>query len=138
MLSFCQNDAPIRGSFWQKDSFVSVILFALCLFSYLVHSQIFPISLYLEDWEIQGVKILLNGYWQSSLDWSTPTVESWPQWEKKSKNRLSMQDLTVSFIKKSWHWNSNPASNNCNLLYCDCYYLSAVQWSLPLSNFIHL
>ena len=26
--------------------------------------------------EIQGVKILLNGDWQSSLDRSTPTVES--------------------------------------------------------------
>ena len=33
--------------------------------------------------EIQGVKILLNGDWQSSLDRSTPTVESWPQLKKK-------------------------------------------------------
>ena len=30
-------------------------------------------QLYLEDREIQGVKILLNGDWQSSLDRSMPT-----------------------------------------------------------------
>ena len=31
-LSFCQNDSPMGGSFWQKDSLITHILFELCLF----------------------------------------------------------------------------------------------------------
>jgi hypothetical protein len=30
-LSLCQNDSPMGGSFWQKDSLISFILFELCL-----------------------------------------------------------------------------------------------------------
>ena len=46
-LIFYQNDYPKRGLFWQKDNFVNAILFELCLFLYLVQSQILLISLYL-------------------------------------------------------------------------------------------
>ena len=41
-LFFCQNDSPIRGLFWQKDTLV----YEQCLFWYLAHSQILEISLY--------------------------------------------------------------------------------------------
>ena len=34
-LSFYQNDSPMGGSFWQKDSLITYILFELCLFWYL-------------------------------------------------------------------------------------------------------
>ena len=34
-LSFCQNDSPIGGSFWQKDSFITYILFELWLITLL-------------------------------------------------------------------------------------------------------
>ena len=44
-LFFCQTDRPIRGEIWQKDSFITHILFELCLFWYLAHSQILGISL---------------------------------------------------------------------------------------------
>ena len=40
-LSFCQNDAPMGGSFWQKDSLITLILFELCLFTYLAQSTFF-------------------------------------------------------------------------------------------------
>ena len=33
-LSFCQNDSPMGGSFWQKDSLITIILFERCLFWY--------------------------------------------------------------------------------------------------------
>ena len=38
-LSFCQNDYPIREEFWQKISFITHILFELCLFWYLAQSR---------------------------------------------------------------------------------------------------
>ena len=44
-LLFCQNDSPIRRSFWQKDSLITHILFELCLLWYLAQSQILMISL---------------------------------------------------------------------------------------------
>ena len=31
-LSFCQNDSREGGSFWRKDSLITIILFELCLF----------------------------------------------------------------------------------------------------------
>ena len=34
-LSFWQNDCPIGGSFWQKDSLITHTLFELCLFIHL-------------------------------------------------------------------------------------------------------
>ena len=45
-LFFCQNYCPIRWEFWQKNRFITHILFELCLFWYLAHSQILGISLY--------------------------------------------------------------------------------------------
>ena len=45
-LLFCQNDSPIWGSFWQKDSLITHILFELCLLWYLAQSQILGITLY--------------------------------------------------------------------------------------------
>ena len=46
-LLFCKNDVLIGGSFWQKDSLVTFILFELCLLWYLAQSQILVTSLYL-------------------------------------------------------------------------------------------
>ena len=46
-LFFCQNDVLIRGSFWQKNSLVTLILFDLSLFKHFSLSQIFVISLLL-------------------------------------------------------------------------------------------
>ena len=40
-LIFCQNDYPIRGSFWQRDCSITHILFELCFFECLAHLQIF-------------------------------------------------------------------------------------------------
>ena len=31
-LVFCQKDSPFRGSFWQRDSWITNIIFDLCLF----------------------------------------------------------------------------------------------------------
>ena len=45
-LSFYQNDPLIRESFWQKNSLVTHILFELCIFWYLAHSQILGNTLY--------------------------------------------------------------------------------------------
>ena len=45
-LSFGQNDYPIGGSFWPKDSLISRILFELCLFRYLAQSTYFRDTLY--------------------------------------------------------------------------------------------
>ena len=39
-LCFCQNDALLVESFWQKESIVTLILFELCLFWYLAQLQI--------------------------------------------------------------------------------------------------
>ena len=44
-LFFCQNYRPIRWEFWQKSRFITHVLFELCLFWYLAHSQILGISL---------------------------------------------------------------------------------------------
>ena len=44
-LFFCQNYCPIRWEFWQKNRFITHILFELCLFWYLAHSQILGNSL---------------------------------------------------------------------------------------------
>ena len=38
-LVFCQNDSRIGGSFWQKDSLITHILFELCLFLYPAQSK---------------------------------------------------------------------------------------------------
>ena len=38
-LVFCQNNFPIRGPFWQKNSFITQILFELFLFLYLAQSR---------------------------------------------------------------------------------------------------
>ena len=38
-LSFCQNDSPMEGSFWLKDSLITLIMFELCLFLYLAQLQ---------------------------------------------------------------------------------------------------
>ena len=40
-LLFCQNDSPIRTSFWQKDSLITHMLFELCLFRYLAECTFF-------------------------------------------------------------------------------------------------
>ena len=45
-LFFCQNDLLLGGSFWQKDSLVTFILFELNLLWYLAQSQILVTSLY--------------------------------------------------------------------------------------------
>ena len=42
------NDSPIGGSFWQKDSLITHILFELCLFRYLAQSTYFRDTLYYE------------------------------------------------------------------------------------------
>ena len=44
-LSFCQNDSPIGGSFWQKDSLITHILFELCLFRNLAQCTLFLLTL---------------------------------------------------------------------------------------------
>ena len=64
-LLFCQNDSPIGGSFWQKDSLITHILFGLCLLWYLAHSQILGISLYIKRW-VGGVR-----KWQFLMIYST-------------------------------------------------------------------
>ena len=53
-LFFCQNDVLIGGSFWQKDSLVTLILFDLCLFKHFSLLQIFVISLYVKVLSILG------------------------------------------------------------------------------------
>ena len=45
-LIFCQNDCPIRGSFWQKISFITNILFEQCLFWFLAQSRLLWDTLY--------------------------------------------------------------------------------------------
>ena len=45
-LSFCQNNSPMRGSFWQKDILITCILFELCLFWYLAQSTYLWDTLY--------------------------------------------------------------------------------------------
>ena len=44
-LFFCQNYCPTSGEFWQKNSFITHILFELCLFWYLAKWQILRITL---------------------------------------------------------------------------------------------
>ena len=46
-LFFWQNDCPIRGEFWQKNSFITHILFELCLFWYLAQSTYLWDTLYI-------------------------------------------------------------------------------------------
>ena len=62
-LSFCRNDPLIRESFWQKNSLVTHILFELCLFLYLAHSQILGNTLYVKElWQQQcGTKKISSG-----------------------------------------------------------------------------
>ena len=61
-LSFCQNDSPMRGSFWQKDSFITHILFELCLFSNLAQSTFFRYTLYVYYLIAQFLKIRMLFY----------------------------------------------------------------------------
>ena len=57
-LLFCQNDSPIWGSFWQKDSLITHILFELCLLWYLAQSQIWCITLYIIRFCPKQIQIL--------------------------------------------------------------------------------
>ena len=45
-LSFGQNDCPIWGSFWPKDSLITHILFEQCLFRNLAKCTLFLLTLY--------------------------------------------------------------------------------------------
>ena len=47
-LSFGQNDSPMEKSFWPKDSFITHILFELCLFKHLAQCTLFMFTLYSE------------------------------------------------------------------------------------------
>ena len=58
-LFFCQNDCPIRGSFWQKNSFITHILFELGLFWYLAQSTSVWDTLYILN-KKQDFKSLKN------------------------------------------------------------------------------
>ena len=49
-LFYCQNSSLMRQSFWQKNSLVTHILFELCLFWYVAHSQILGNTLYKKNW----------------------------------------------------------------------------------------
>ena len=45
---FCQNDPPIRESFWQKDSLITHIHFELCLFRNFAQHTFFLLTLYIK------------------------------------------------------------------------------------------
>ena len=59
-LLFCQNDSPIRTSFWQIDSLVTRILFELCQLWYLAQSEILGITLYYAHDSMLKKKILTS------------------------------------------------------------------------------
>ena len=61
-LFFCQNYCLIRGSFWQNDSLVTHILYELCLFWYLAHSQILGNTLYMKKAVPTCIHQLINTY----------------------------------------------------------------------------
>ena len=62
-LFFCQNGVLLGGSFWQKDSLVTLILFELCLLWYLAQSQILVISLwYIHITTCMYYKIVTKGW----------------------------------------------------------------------------
>ena len=62
-LSFCQNDSPTGGSFWQKDSLITHILFELWLITILWIVSVF-LTQTLCSWEgfIFESKIFLHQY----------------------------------------------------------------------------
>ena len=51
-LFFCQLGCPIRGPSWPKNSFITHILFELCLFWYLAQSTSFWDTLYVKWWTV--------------------------------------------------------------------------------------
>ena len=87
-LFFCQNDCPIRGEFWQKNSFITHILFELCLFWYLLQSTYLWDTLYLIIWSKSGR--------------SEMRIYSWAVVEQNS-NRNSAQ---IASHKNRWPANS--------------------------------
>ena len=60
-LSFGQNDYPMGGSFWTKDSLISHILFELCLFRYLAQSIYFRDTLYYPNIFIKSQREIMGG-----------------------------------------------------------------------------
>ena len=54
-LVFCQNDSQIGGSFWQKDSLITHILFELYLFWYLAQSTYLWDTLYLDHQTLETI-----------------------------------------------------------------------------------
>ena len=62
-LIFCQNDYPIRGSFWQKDSSITHILFELCRKFY------GPPSIYLHSF-LDAIEIFfVNSHQNGATSW---------------------------------------------------------------------
>ena len=57
-MSFCQNDSPVGGSFWQKDSLITHILFELWLITLLWIVSVF----WLRRYEYQAKKEKKNNY----------------------------------------------------------------------------
>ena len=80
------------GSFWQKDSFITPILFELCLYWYLAQGQILGITLYLSFWWwFISVKLVSFFASKSFFPWIKCLVEQsesiWPKTAHLSTNQ---------------------------------------------------
>ena len=74
-LSFCQNDPPIGGSLWQKDSLITHMLFELWLITLLLLSRFFWIRrykiIYLQTISKWGKEVWTCLHWSAWQKWPT-------------------------------------------------------------------
>ena len=105
-LSFCRNDFPIGGSFWQKDSLITHILFELCLFRNLAQGTFFLLALYMKLMtiakniinELAYIKHVLLIKTKRISDKKTHFVSLWRQKRTDLKSFWSWQ-LFLSFYR---------------------------------------
>ena len=105
-LLFCQNDSPIRGSFWQKDSLITHIFF-----------------------ELQPIMIFspVANFWASPSSccetWPAPILsQRFGKLKKKilriqTEKRLLLDDTTIKFPEKIRREVGCSTSNICSASY---------------------
>ena len=113
-LVFCLNDSPIGGSFWQKDSLTTHILFELCpcLFWYLAHTTYLWNTLYFKKTQLrQKLSTVPSTMPGIPIIGSITLVLTWSQYsENDFLYRLFILALPTKTLWTSylWHklWNS--------------------------------
>ena len=106
-LIFCQNDSPMRGSFWQKDSFITYILFELqpvIIFSPVVNFGDQSLSTYLIYFSVFFISYIFYFFaaWTENFpfNWLIPFDATCTNSEQNVSKKHKFVSLLHSFL--SW------------------------------------